>query len=175
MEEPEGGYEELLGKELRRRKIKILRSLIGILLISGFAIYIYFFEPDFSHRWLVVIAALGYISIVGYLLIRKVAVYRSLTDDLILDEGTILKYNEDQQMEKIRIPLESVEKVHFNIKDLPHTFYVVYIKDGNKRAENFYKERIKDEDEFIEVINENNLVDKDPITFEELKEDIEGK
>lgn len=166
-------YEELLNKEKRRRKIKIYRDVIGILIIGGFSIYLYFFGHGLSYRMIVIYFSIAYIIIVGILLFRKLAKYQSLMDDLLIDKGDIIKYNALQRSEKTRISVDEIEKIHFNITDLPNTFYIVYKREGNAYAENFYKERIEHESKFYDLIEGKGLIDEEPISFQELKEEIE--
>ena len=94
-------------------------------------------------------------------------------DDLLIDKGDIIKYNALQRSEKARISIDEIEKVYFNITDLPNTFYIVYKREGNTYAENFYKERIEHENKFYGLIEDKDLINEEPISFRELKEEIE--
>ncbi|MFW6040922.1 MAG: hypothetical protein ACOC85_03715 [Thermoplasmatota archaeon] len=173
MEEKEE-YDELLKKELKRRRIKMFKNLLSIILMGGFALYIYYFERGFEYRTIIIAFSIGYIIIISILMVKRYLKYRSLTDDLLLNGKTIVKYNAYQQIEKARIPIESVEKVYWNIKELPNTFYVVFQKNGERFAVNFYKQRIEEKKKFLEIIKKKDLLYKKTISFDELKEDIEG-
>ncbi len=105
---------------------------------------------------------------------NQIRTFISLDDELHYEDGEIVKYNARQQKSKKWIPLESVEEVYLEVEGKPNLLFVVYIEDDIKRAESFYKQRIKGREEFMNDIEENSLLIKEPITFEELKEKVEG-
>ncbi len=169
----ENNYGDLLRKEQRRRKIKIFRHSLGVAIMVAFVIYTLFSDYfDYYIRLLLVIGAVIYASYELYKLTKNIRALFSLIDELHFDDGEIIKYNPNFRKTKKWIPIESVEKVYFNITDKPNSLFVVYEMDGNKFAESFYKQRILGREEFIETLKEKGLFRREPISFHDLKEEI---
>lgn len=168
-------YKEDLEKEKRKRKTKIYRDILGISLMLVFVVVVSFYEQRYYYRMFYYIASIVYVVVISYFLLKRISKYRGLTDDLMLKDGDIIKYNSHQDKEKRRIPLEQVKNVYINIEELPRTLYVVYSKNGDIYAENFYKTRIKNEDKFFKAIEKRDLKREDSISYDELKEMIEEK
>ncbi len=167
-------YSELLAKEQRRRKIKILRHSLGITLMVIFIILIVFLrEMDRVSIVLVAVAVL-YINYVFYRLFSDIKSMYSLDDELHYEDGEIVKFNVRSKKTKKWIPLENVEEVYLNVEDKPNLLFVVYEEDGSKRADSFYKQRIKERDKFLDDLEERSLIIDEPVTFEELRGKIEG-
>lgn len=167
-------YKELLQKEQRRRKIKIFRHLLGMIIMIAFSIYIIYFSPGTTLWIILLFGSLIYASFELFRMFNQIRTFISLDDELHYEDGEIVKYNARQQKSKKWIPLESVEEVYLEVEGKPNLLFVVYIEDDIKRAESFYKQRIKGREEFMNDIEENSLLIKEPITFEELKEKVEG-
>jgi len=174
MKVQEDNYEEMLAKEQKRRRIKIFRHSLGFVIMVFFVFYIYFSDlADFYIRLILMIGAVIYANYELYRLIKHVKAFLSLTDELHFEDGEIIKYNPDFRKTKKWIPIESVEKVYFNIIEKPNSLFVVYKKDGYKFAESFYKQRIKDREEVMEVLKERDLIRRKSISFQDLKDEIE--
>lgn len=174
MEIRDNDYEELLAKEQKRRRIKIFRHSLGFAIMVFFVFYTFFSEYfDYYIRLLLMIGAIIYANYELYRLIKHIKAFLSLTDELHFEDGEIIKYNPDVRKTKKWIPIESVEKVYFNIVEKPNSLFVVFEKDGDKFAESFYKQRIQDRKEFIEVLKEKDLLRRESISFQDLKEEIE--
>lgn len=168
-------YQEDLEKEKRKRKTKIYRDILGIILMVIFAVVVTFYEDRYYYRMFYYIASAVYVTLISYFLLKKISEYRGLTDDLLIKNGDIVKYNSHQDKEKLRVPIEQVKEVYVNIEDLPRTLYVVYTQDGETYAENFYKTRINNKDKFFEMIDERDLKKEDSISYDKLKDMIENK
>ncbi|MFP3872329.1 MAG: hypothetical protein ACOC55_05950 [Candidatus Natronoplasma sp.] len=173
MEIRENDYEEMLKKEKRRRKIRIFRHVAGIILMGAVVTFLYL-SIEGMVQIALMIGGILYILYVVYSLYKDASALFSLTDELHFQDGDIIKYNPDTRKTKKFIPLESVEMVYFNITDRPNLIFVVYDQDGWRRAESFYKQRIPEREDFIEAVKEEGLFENDPITFQELKEIVEG-
>lgn len=170
----ENDYEEMVNKEQRRRRIKIFRHLLGMGIMVAFVIYTFFSDYfEYYIRLLLIVGAVLYASYELYRVVKHSRAFLSLTDELHFEDGEIIKYNPDSSRTKKWIPIESVEKVYFNITEKPNLLFVVYEKDGNKFAESFYKQRIKDRSDFIETLKEKDLLRRESISFQDLKEKIE--
>ncbi|MEF8873707.1 MAG: hypothetical protein V5A88_03435 [Candidatus Thermoplasmatota archaeon] len=168
----ENDYEEMLQKEERRRKIKIFRHLGGIGLMAVVVIFLYL-RIEGAVQIALIVGAILYILYVLRALYKDASALFSLTDELHFEDGEIIKYNPEMRKTKKWIPLESVEKVYFNITEKPNLIFVVYTKDDWKRGESFYKQRIPEREKFIEAVKEKGLFENDPISFQELKEEVE--
>lgn len=165
-------YEEDLKKEKKRRKYKIYGKLSGLVIMGVLIVMVYLTEPQYSLVYYIL--AVGYIVFITYKLLKDIDAYRSLMDDLLIEDDHIIKHNEDLNSEIMRIPIHKIKKVHYNIEELPRTLYIVYEEEGNLFAENFYKPRIEEKKRFIEMMEEKGLLVKDPTSFKTLKEEIES-
>ena len=167
-------YRELLDKEQRRRKIRIIRHSLGLTLMVIFVFLIVFLR-EIDTIWLVLmVGSIIYINYVIYKLISEVKTLYSLDDELHYEEGEIIKYNARRKKTKKWIPIESVEEVYLNVEDRPNLLFVIYNEDGMKKADSFYKQRIKERDKFISDLEKRSLIVDKPVTFEELKIKVEG-
>ncbi len=169
----QNNYEELLKKEKRRRKIRVFRHLAGIILMAFVILFLYF-RTEGMVQIALMVGGILYILYVLRALYKDASALFSLTDELHFEDGDIIKYNPDMRKTKKWIALENVEKVYFNITDKPNLIFVVYDLDGWRRAESFYKQRIPEREKFVEEVKEKGLFDNDPISFSELKEEVEG-
>jgi len=174
MEKAGESYQELLKKEQRRRKIKMFRHSLGFTIMVGFLFYISFYH-SLDYIWiLIMVGAIIYANYEFYRLIKHVKAFYSLDDELHYEDGEIIKYNARSRKTKKWIPIENVEEVYLFVEDKPNLLFVVYEKDGAKMAESFYKQRIKQRDEFMKDLKESSLIVEEPVSFEELKTKIEG-
>ncbi|MBS3782744.1 MAG: hypothetical protein KGY66_04605 [Candidatus Thermoplasmatota archaeon] len=167
-------YRELLKKEQRRRKIRMLRHSIGLTLMAAFLLWLFFYGPRGTTWILLSVVGVLYIIYVLYRLINEVKTFFSLDDELHYEEGEITKFNVRQKKTKKRIPIENVEEVYLNVQDKPNLLFVVYNEDEMKKADSFYKQRIKEREKFMADLEERSLIVDEPVTFEELKEKVEG-
>lgn len=167
-------YQEKLGKEKRRRNIRIIRNSLGMSLMIIFAIWLYFFGPEEMYRMPLFAASVVIILYYIYKLSQELQVFYSLVDELHFEDGELVKYNPRLHKTQNWIPIESIEDVYFNVEDKPNLLYVVYSEDGDKKAESFYKQRIKDEEKVRKALEKRSLIVEEPIAFEELKEKVEG-
>lgn len=174
MDDHDPDYEEDLKKEKKRRKRRIYGKVTGLVVMGIFIMIVSIYEARFYHLLFYYIAGFGYIFFLGYRLMKEIGELRSLMDDMLLEDDDILKYNARVGSEIIRIPIDKVEKVYYNIEELPRTLYIVYNDDGNLRAENFYKTRIKQKEDFIDLMESRELLNREPISFDTLKEIIES-
>ncbi len=166
-------YQDLLKKEMNRRRLVMLRYVIGIVVMIGLALWIIFYGERNTSSNLLLIVAFGYMVYANYRLVKEAKTYLAYLEELHFDDGEIIKYNPGINKTKKWIPIEKVEKVYMNIEDKPNLLFVVYRESEDyRRAESFYKPRIKDEEEFMDVIKKRSLLDEEAITFEELKEKI---
>ncbi|MFO7792257.1 MAG: hypothetical protein R6W73_04640 [Candidatus Saliniplasma sp.] len=172
MEDPD--YEEDLKKEKELRRRKMYKKIIVMVLMGSFIGVVTLYESRFYYRLFYYIAGFGYIFFIGYRLMKDFGNYRSLMDDMLLEGNSIIKYNTRVGTEIMRIPINKVDTVYYNIKELPRTLYVVYTEDGYKRAEHFYKTRIKEKEKFIDLMEDREMLKKEPISFDTLKEMIES-
>jgi len=167
-------YQELLDKEQRRRKIRIIRHSLGLTLMVIFVFLIVFLR-EIDTIWLVLmVGAIIYINYVLYRLINEVKTLYALDDELHYEDGEIIKYNVRSKKTKKWIPIEDVEEVYLNVEDRPNLLFVVYNEDSMKKADSFYKQRIKERDKFMADLKERSLVVDKPVTFEQLKTKVEG-
>ncbi|MFW6064187.1 MAG: hypothetical protein ACOC8Y_01270 [Candidatus Natronoplasma sp.] len=167
-------YRELLKKEQRRRKIKMFRHLLGFTIMIAFLIYILYYHPMDTLWMLVLVGVIIYANYEFYRLIKQIRAFISLDDELHYEEGEITKFNVRRKKTKKRIPIENVEEVYLNVQDKPNLLFVVYEKNGAKMADSFYKQRIKEREKFMADLEERSLIEDEPVTFEELKEKVEG-
>ena len=167
-------YRELLEKEERRRKIRITRHSLGITLAVILILLILFLREIDTRSLIFLVGAMIYINYVLYKLISEVKTLYSLDDELHYEDGEIIKYNARSKKTKKWIPIEDVEKVYLNVEDKPNLLFVVYNEDGTKKADSFYKQRIKERDKFMADLEKRSLIVDKPITFEQLKEKVEG-
>ncbi|MFO7991973.1 MAG: hypothetical protein R6U61_06750 [Thermoplasmata archaeon] len=172
MDDIDPDYEEDLKKEKKFRKYKIFGKLAGIIIMVGFIIWIYLTQP--SHTIVYYIIAAVYMVYTTYKLLKEMAQYHALMDDLLIEDDHIVKYNDSIKREIMRIPIQKIKKVYYNVEGLPRTLYVVYKKDGNLLAENFYKTRIKGKKKFIDMMEKKGVLIEDEISFDALKEMIES-
>jgi len=167
-------YRELLQKEQRRRKIRIIRHSLGITLMVIFVFLIVFLR-EIDTIWLILmVGSIIYINYVLYRLINEVKTLYALDDELHYEDGEIIKYNVRSKKTKKWIPIEEVEEVYLNVEDKPNLLFVVYNENGAKKADSFYKQRIKERDKFMADLEERSLIVDKPVTFEQLKAKIEG-
>ncbi len=168
-------FQEKVKKERKRRKIRIFRHVAAILIMAAYLVYRFFFDWD-TGLAAVMLMAIAFLIIAysAYSLYKDASAMSSLLDELHFEDGDIIKYNPNRKISKLRIPIENVEKVYFNIENKPNLLFVVYNSDIGKRAESFYKQRIRQRDKFIDMLKEKDLFRKDPILFKELKEEVEG-
>ncbi len=174
MKDRDNNYEELLSKEQRRRKIKIFRHALGFAIMVGFLFYLAFYQTLDNIWILVMVGAIIYANYEFYRLIKQIKAFISLDDELHYEEGEIIKYNVRRKKTKKWIPIENVEEVYLDVEDKPNLLFVVYEKDGAKMADSFYKQRIKQRDEFMTDLKERSLIVDEPVTFDELREKVEG-
>jgi len=174
MDQAGESYRELLEKEQRRRKIKMFRHSLGFTIMVAFVFYILFYYSIDIFWILVIVGILIYANYEIYRLIKQIKAFFSLDDELHYEEGEIIKYNARRKKTKKWIPIESVEEVYLNVEDRPNLLFVVYNEDGMKKADSFYKQRIKERDKFISDLEKRSLIVDKPVTFEELKIKVEG-
>ncbi len=167
-------YQKKLGKEMRRRRIKIFRHVIGIILMAVLIIWVVLSDYSGTAWFLLIGLGIAYIIYVNYKLIKDVKTFFAYTDELHFEDGEIIKFNSALNKTKKRIPIENVEEVYFDIEDKPNLIFVVYSEKGGKWADSFYKQRIKGEEEFMEVLKKRSLVNEKRIMFQELKQKVEG-
>ncbi len=172
MDDPD--YEEDLKKEKKRRKRKMYGKATGLIVMGIFLVVVTYYETRFPYLVIYYVAGVGYIFLLAYRLMKEIGEYRSLMDDLLIEDDHILKYNTSIAAEIERISIDDIKKVYYNIDELPRTLYIVYENDGDLMAENFYKTRIEDKDKFITMMENKNLLEKDPISFETLRGMIES-
>ncbi len=172
MDDPD--YEDDLKKEKKRRKRKMYGKLTGIVVMSIFILVVSIYEARFYYLLFYYIAGFGYIFFLGYRLMKEIGELRSLMDDMIIEGDYILKYNAKISSEITRIHIDDVEKVYYNIEELPRTLYVVHRENGDLKAEHFYKTRMKDKERFIDLVDSKNLLIEEPISFETLRDMIES-
>lgn len=165
-------YEDDLRKEKKRRKFKMYGKLSGLVIMGVLLIMVYLQKPDYYLIYYVVAGV--YIVYITYKLLKDFDEYRSLMDDLVIDEDHILKYNADVDREIMSIPIQKIKKVYYNIEELPRTLYIVYKKDKKTLAENFYKTRIEEKEKFLKMMSRKDLLVKDPTSFKKLKEKVES-
>ncbi len=170
----EDGYQELLGKEKRQKNIRITRYSIGLVIMVIFVFWLVFFGPTDMYRYAMLAVAIAYIVYALYRVLKGLNNLFSLTDELHYEDGELVKYNPKLRKAKKWIPLEKVEEVYFDIKDKPNLLFVVYRGKDGKKADSFYKQRIKDEEEFMEVLKEKSLISDESIKFEDLKKRVES-
>jgi len=172
MDDPD--YEEDLKKEKKRRKRKMYGRVAGIIVMGIFIAVVTFYETRFYYLLVYYIGGFGYIFLLSYRLMKEIGKYRSLMDDMLIEGDHILKYNTSIATEIKRISINDVKRVYYNIDELPRTLYVVYKNEGDLMAENFYKTRIEDKDKFIKMMEDRNLLDREPISIETLQGMIES-
>ncbi len=165
-------FDESLSREKRSRQIKNFRDLLGIILMSGMAVFFWFYEKDPIPRKPFLVITIIYIAGAGFFLGRRFVKYISLSDRLKFEDGDIIKFNPKYGGEKFRIPIESVEKVYQSIEEYPEIIYVVYRENGDKMAQKFIKSNIYDEEEFLESLKEKDLLIEESISYRDLKEEI---
>lgn len=166
-------YQELLEKEQRRRKIKMLRYLLGIIILAIFVFYTVFYTTLDDLWLLLMVGAVLYINYELYRLIKQIKAFISLDDELHYEDGEVIKYNARRKKTKKRIPIESIDEVYLEVEDKPNLLFVVYNEDGTVKADSFYKQRIKKREKFMDVLEKKSLLADEPIRFEELKEKIQ--
>lgn len=173
--ESDDEYEELLEKELKERKIRIIKYIFEIVIMLGLSIYIIFWSPR-DTPWLILLGfSVVYVIFVNYRLVKGIKTYLAYGDELHFDEGEIIKFNSVLQKTKKRIPIEKVEAVYTDIQDKPNLIFVVHQEAKDyKKAESFYKQRINNKEEFISEIEEKSILKDEPMTFDELKSKIEA-
>ncbi|MBS3816719.1 MAG: hypothetical protein KGY76_04055 [Candidatus Thermoplasmatota archaeon] len=169
----ENDYEEQVQKERRRRKVKMIRHGLGIALMAFFILFVYFTWSEGFTRLVLMVGGGIYLAYVLYSLYKDASAMFALTDELHFEDGEIVKYNPQVSKAKKWIPIENVKKVYFNISDKPNLIFVVYKKEGIELAESFYKQRIQEREEFIEELRERGLFEKESISFEELRDEVE--
>ncbi|MEF8835480.1 MAG: hypothetical protein V5A76_04930 [Candidatus Thermoplasmatota archaeon] len=174
MVETEEDYQELLQKEQRRRNIKILRHALGLIITSVLVIWVFLTQPMETNWILIMAVGIIYIIYVFYRLLDSMNKLYSLDDELHYENGEIIKYNPRIHKQKTLIPIENVEEVYLNVEDKPNLLFVVYQKDDLKRADSFYKQRIKERDKFMADLEERSLIADESVTFEQLKEKVKG-
>ncbi|MEF8833020.1 MAG: hypothetical protein V5A66_05855 [Candidatus Thermoplasmatota archaeon] len=174
MVETEEDYQELLQKEQRRRNIKILRHALGLIITSVLVIWVFLTQPMETNWILIMAVGIIYIIYVFYRLLDSMNKLYSLDDELHYENGEIIKYNPRIHKQKTLIPIENVEEVYLNVEDKPNLLFVVYQKDDLKRADSFYKQRIKERDKFMADLEERSLIVDESVTFEYLKDKVEG-
>lgn len=175
MKDPDHNYKEDLKKEKKRRKRKMYGKVTGLIVMGIFLGVVTYYETRFYYLMFYYIAGFGYIFFLGYKLMKDIGSYRSLMDDLLIEGDYIVKYNARIGSEIMRIPIDKIEKVYYNIDELPRTLYVVYKEDGYKRAEHFYKTRIEEKEKFIDSMEDRGLLKRETISFDVLKEKIESQ
>lgn len=172
MEKLQKDYKENLEKELKRRKMRIIRDLGVVLLSIIFATYLFVFEGRTNVNMLLIIVLVGYAVITLYGLRKKLKLYYSYYDELRVKKGHIVKYNPKKGRVVLRIPFESITGVYTNIKNMPYTLYVLYETDGENKGEGFYKTRIKDEDKFNRFLKKRDLLNEEYFGLDDLMEII---
>ncbi len=172
MDDPD--YEEDLKKEKKRRKRQMYGKITGLIVMGIFIVVVSLYEDRFYHLMFYYIAGFGYIFFLGYKLMKDIGQFRSLMDDMLVEGDHILKYNSRIASEITRIHIDDVEKVYYNIEELPRTLYIIHKENGDLRAEHFYKTRIQDKERFMELVKNRDLFIEEPISFETLKGMIES-
>ncbi len=166
-------YETNLEKELKRRKVRMYRD-IGVLLLSAiFAVYLFMFGEGSNVNILLILVLIGYSMITIYGLKKKLRLYHSYFDELRVEKRSIVKYNPKRDKVISSITFDSITKVYTNIKKMPYTLYVLYETEGEKKAEGFYKTRIKDEDEFRRVLKKKDLLNEEDVSVDDLMDIIQ--
>ena len=163
-------YEELLKKEMNKRKSNMKKYQFAIVIVAILFAVAYFINIDWTYRIILMVILGIHGTIFIYLVIKNLSLYFSLTDELHIEGDKIVKYNPDQQKSKVWIKIDDIENVYLNIERRPNTFYIVYEEDGNRSAEGFYKERIPEKERFYDLMEERNLLIEDRISFAELKD-----
>ncbi len=167
-------YKEQLEKEQRRRNIKILRHSSGLVIMALIVTWIFFTRPMETNWILLMSLGIIYVVYAFYRLLNGLKKLYSYEDELHYEDGEIIKYNPRIRKSKNWIPIENVEEVYLKVEDKPNLIFVVYNEGGIKKADSFYKQRIKERDQFMEELEERSLIVDKPISFEELKAKVEG-
>jgi len=152
----------------------MIRHSVGITLAVVIIILLLVLREIDTRSLILVAGAIIYINYVLYRLVREVKTFYSLDDELHYEDGEIIKYNARSKKTKKWIPIENVDEVYLNVEDKPNLLFVVYNEDGTKKADSFYKQRIKERDKFMADLEKRSLIVDKPITFEQLKEKVEG-
>lgn len=171
MDDIDPDYEEDLKMEKKRRKYSMYGNIAGLIIIIGFIIWVYLSQP--SHTIFYYIIAGAYIVYTTYKLMKEMAQYHALMDDLVIEDDHIVKYNDAIKREIMRIPIQKIKRVYYNVEGLPRTLYIVYKRDGSLMAENFYKTRIEEKKKFLKMMKKRGLLVKDEISLDSLKEMVE--
>ncbi len=174
MDDLDPEYEEDLRKEKKRRKRRIYGKIAGLVVMGIFILVVTLYEDRFYYLLFYYIAGFGYIFFLGYRLLKEIGQYRALMDDMLLEGDNILKYNAKIASEITKIDIDDIEKVYYNIEELPRTLYVVYKENGNLRAEHFYKTRMVNKENIIKTFEKRKILEREPISFETLQGMIES-
>lgn len=170
MVESTDDYQERLKKEQRRRKIRMFRHSFGLILTVILLVYLFLFT-NYSQQWmLLIVGGTIYIVYVLYKLVKEVKTFLALDDELHYEDGAIIKFNVRLKKTKKRIPIENVEEVYLNIEEKPDMLYVIYMEEGNKRADSFYKQRIKGRDDLMYELEKKSLLKEESISYDRLRE-----
>ncbi len=162
-----------LEKEFKLRKAKIIRDILGAAIVGVFIVITFLYEMQLWIRTILVLFGALYLIFIFSRMKKSIDQYYALTEDLIIEDGYIIKRSGKVGIELLKVPFDDVIKVYTNIKNMPNTIYVLFEKDGELSAENFYKYRVKDSKELENVLKKRNLISDEPVSLEELKKVVE--
>ncbi len=166
---------KLWEKETKRRKIRIWRDVLGLLIMAVFVIIIFVREDRWTIRTLLMVGAIAYTIFIGTSLRKSLKQFYSLSDHLVIRGEEIIKWNSQIKEDVWAMPLDKVVTVYTTIGNMPNTIYVVFKGEDGLGAESFYKRNVKKKRKVYHKLKERGLLKKEPISFEKLREMVEGK
>jgi len=161
-----------LDKETKMRKIKVWRDIIALAIVGAFVVLTFYYAMQVWVRMVFVVLGALYIIYLSFRLKNAIDQYYALTEDLIIRGGHLVKVSPKVGVDLWEMPLDNVVKVYPKIKKMPNTLYVMFEKDGKMGAEHFYKYRIKDQENFEEILKKRDLLHDDYVSLDHLKNKI---
>ncbi len=158
-----------LDRELKMRQAKVWGNMLGMAIMLVFLVVIIFYPTEPWIKVALIALFAIYMVIIGSRLKDSLKQYYALNEELVIKGGHIKKVNSKMGVEIWEMPLDDIIGVFTNIEGMPNTLFVLFEKDGERGAENFYKHRIKDLDKFNMLLKKRGLLNESSVTLEELE------